>query len=398
MIASCQAARFALLLAAWAAPGSGQEPAPPGPVTERSAQQPLVFLSAERARDMTGADLAFLELTTPRSAYYVHEPIRLRLRFGIEDEFLHGALVQPFRQQLDVPVQLAAPWLRDLPGAIPLADEPDEPPGAGGEPRLSFALNEGLARARTVEYRRLDGRHFSVLELEASYLASAAGELMIPAPLLRFAYATRFEEDLINGRMAADRIDAFVTGRGLTLEIRPLPEEGRPREFSGAVGSFTLSAEARPRRLAPGESLALVLSIAGQGDLEHFDAPRLDGLAGFHVNGAVEDRHGGRRTITYDLAPLGADVHEVPPLPFVFFDPGPPAEYRTLWTLPIALEVRPRSVDADTDSGTGGRALEPSPGGDPGLTRTARVGALFLLAFLGLALAAHLRRRASASR
>jgi len=293
----------------------------------------------------------FLELTSPRATYFVHEPIPVRFRFGCEQGFLQGSMVQMFPQQLDVPVQLVAPWIEELPGAIAL-EEPAalEPAGRGGE-RLRFALNDGLAAARRVEDVAIAGRSYTVLELERSYLATSAGALELPETQLRFAYATTFEQDFLQGRTPLDRRDASVSGAGLELSIQPLPEEGRPLEFTGAVGRFSVRAEAEPRDLELGQSLKLTFCIEGQGNLAFFPAPRLDGLRGLRALGSIDAPGAGRRCITYDLAPASADVSEVPPIPFAYFDPGPPAAYHAVATAAIPILVRPRAERARAEDG-----------------------------------------------
>jgi hypothetical protein len=139
----------------------------------------------------------------------------------------------------------------------------------------------------------------------------------------------------------ADREDVSVTGNALKLYILPLPEEGRPPEFTGAVGRFTVSARADVRALRLGESLRCSLEVEGEGNLMFFRAPRLEGFGGFHVYGHIDEKSDGTRTITYDMAPLDEAVTAIPSIPFTYFDPGPPAGYRTVRTRPIPLEVMP---------------------------------------------------------
>src|SRR5262245_21783210 len=94
----------------------------------------------------------FLELSTPRSTYFVHERIALRLRLGFEQGFLQDGMVQIFPQSLDVPAQLVAPWLDDLPGALALGEPSDPSVAPAASPlepqpavRARFALNDGVA-------------------------------------------------------------------------------------------------------------------------------------------------------------------------------------------------------------------------------------------------------------
>ncbi len=302
-----------------------------------SARQDPAAPSVDARSD--AGERAFVELSAAREDYYLHERIHLHLRFGVEQDFLDHGLLQLFQQPLEVPVQVQASWLQDLPCT---SDSRDEAPPDGDErSRLSFALDEQVAAGARVEDRLQGARRFVVLQVEKSFLPTCSGELAIPAPLLRLAYADDSREDIFGGRGSADRREALVHGRPLTLRILALPEEGRPLDFGGAVGSFSVGAEADPRELAAGESFKLSLSILGQGNLGFFDPPRLERLDGFHLRGRVEDLRGSELTVTYDLAPLAETVKEVPSIPFVFFDPAPPAGYRRVQTSPIPLRVLP---------------------------------------------------------
>jgi len=298
------------------------------------------------AQPAPGEAPAFLQVVTPREESYVQQPIRVRLRFGFERAFLEENLLQPFRATLDVPARVEAGWLDELPGTVLLE------PAPGEEPRASFVLDGERTLAGRSE-AMVEGRRFTVLEIERVYLPVGAGELEIPGATLRYAYATRFTEDFLNGRVPEDRSEAQVRAPGRTIRIRPLPEDGRPPAFTGAVGRFTVHAGAEPRELRAGDSLKLVLRIEGEGNLAFFDPPSLEDLAGFHVYGKLDETTNGRRTVTYDVAPLGEHVRAIPSIALAYFDPGPPAAYRTALTEPIPLDVRPLPE---------GARLEPLPG------------------------------------
>ncbi|MHC4079570.1 MAG: hypothetical protein ACYST0_14150, partial [Planctomycetota bacterium] len=144
----------------------------------------------------------------------------------------------------------------------------------------------------------------------------------------------------------------------------PLPTAGRPAEFTGAVGRFSVRAEANPLDPTVGGSLKLVLRIEGEGNLEVLDPPRLDELSGFHVFGKIDDRSKNttHRTVTYDLAPLSMAVKAVPPIRFAFFDPTPPAGYRTVQTRRIPLTVGPLPAGARRDLLAAGKTGRLVPG------------------------------------
>jgi hypothetical protein len=335
--------------------------------------------SAAGPRAQGEAEDAFVELRCARTTRFAGEEVPVSLCFGFEAGLFAEGLVPLFRRPLDVPAQVAAPWLGGLAGAAVRLVPP--PPGAGS----TLAVNEDVASAVRLSDEERAGRTFAVFELAAAVLPPAPGELELGAPRLRFARATAFEDDLAQGRVATDRTEVEVAGLALLLTVLPLPEEGRPAGFTGAVGRFELAAEASPLTLPAGTSLKLVLSIGGSGDLYAFEAPLLDDLPGFHSRGHVEEPAALQRVITYDLAPRGPEVAAVPAIELPFFDPEPPGAYRLARSAPIALEVLPAA---------------PPEGGAPvsargGLRRSAVLAAVLALGGAAAALVLWVRRRAS---
>ncbi len=330
--------------------------------------------------DLAGETVAFVELAAPREAFFVQEPIRLTVRFGLDPEFLRRDALQLFARPLDIPVQLAAPWIDELPGAMSAGEE------EGEHQRLTFALNDEIAEAVLVGDRERGGRTFRVLEIDRLFFADRAGELEVPAPALRFAYATGFRQDFLSETVPLDRELAVVHGAPLTLHIEPLPLEGQPAGYTGAVGRFTVSAEASSRDLVVGESFELVLRIEGDGNLQSLTPPRLDELAGFHLYGAVVARTPRSLVITYDLAPLVDNVRELSAIPFSFFDPSDPPGYHTVRTEPIPLNVQPLppgSLRTDSPEEEEAGALSDRAGELP----PKAVAAALVLALLGLLVA-----------
>lgn len=343
------------------------------------------------------AQRAFVEVAAERDSYFVQQPIRLRLRFCIDRAFLRDNVLQQFRQNLDVPVRVEARWLDALPGTVALA--------SGAATGASFVLNDERALARAVADVERDGRTFAAFEIERRYLPDRPGRLELPPPLLLFAYATRFREDFFGDRVAEDKREASVPGTGASLQIVPLPETGRPAAFVDAVGRFTLRAAATPTEFAAGDSMKLTLHIEGEGNLHTLTPPALDAAVGFHVFGKVENSDAQRRTIEYDVTPLRATIDAVPPLELAFFDPTPPAAYRTVRTAPIPLAVRPSTggalpvAPAPTAVARNDdiRDLKPSDAsGEPGSRppSTLQVGLLLLAPWLlALGLIGHRRAR-----
>ncbi len=120
-----------------------------------------------------------------------------------------------------------------------------------------------------------------------------------------------------------------VTGRcqPIEVEVRPLPSEGRPSEFLGGVGSFTLKAETDSRSVRVGQELRFRIRVegpaawgmTGRPDLKRFDRPEL----GLRVTpGPVElVREPPARTFSYTLRPTRAGELVLPTVAVAAYDP-----------------------------------------------------------------------------
>jgi hypothetical protein len=281
----------------------------------------------------------FVELVAQPQSAYVEQPIHVTIRFGVEREFLQHNLLQLFTRPLEVPVQLEIPWESALAGAQLFTLDVAESGEGTLVPHPSFALGEAIERATRTREEQRAGSTFVVLEIERGLVPLAAGTLAVPGPVLHYAFATRFEEDLAAGSVPLDKQSAELEAAPLSLAIQALPREGRPPDFDDAVGRFTLAAQAEPRELDLGASLKLVLTISGAGNLARLQPPRLDSLPGLHLLGRTDEVHGDTRTMQAELAPDSPRTREVPAITLAFFDPDARA-YRSASTQPIPLVIR----------------------------------------------------------
>lgn len=268
---------------------------------------------------------ALLELEAPAEVV-VGEQVHVRVTIALAQPFLEQELIQPFRARLDVPVQLEVPWLqKDGVGA------PESGP--------TLVVNGEVDRARSVEDRVEGETVYRVFELERTLSTDQVGHLVLAPTVLRYAHATRFRDDLLQGRVAEDRTDGSVEVAAWTVAVLDPPTEGRPPDYTGAVGSFTLHASVDPTTLALGQSLKLVLTIEGGGNLSSIEPPHLDDLEGLHLRGMLEGSRAGARVLTYDLAPRSAEVREVPSVRLAYFEPG--GGYRVARSEAVAIRVQP---------------------------------------------------------
>lgn len=142
------------------------------------------------------------------------------------------------------------------------------------------------------------------------------------------------------------------------ITIRPLPDQGRPRNFQLAnVGQFTMAAAVDTTKVALNQPVTFTLSIRGSGAIQRIRPPvmpRLDKFRMFDSTSKVNiSKQGalvrGSKQVETILVPLASGRLELPALTFSFYDPSR-GDYRTLSTEPITLEVVASQEESDGGS------------------------------------------------
>lgn len=136
----------------------------------------------------------------------------------------------------------------------------------------------------------------------------------------------------------------LLQSEAIQVEVMPLPKEGRPEGFNGAVGRFQLSAQAQPSHVAAGDPVTLRVIIEGQGNMAAVQPPDIAGTTGIKLyEPKMEEKeqiangiYGGRRLFEYILIPEQGGVMEVPPVRFAYFDPHQ-GRYQQLESAPIFI-------------------------------------------------------------
>jgi hypothetical protein len=138
----------------------------------------------------------------------------------------------------------------------------------------------------------------------------------------------------------------------IVIDVQALPAEGKPQDFSGAVGKFQLSAKVDRTSVKAGEAVTLEITLAGEGNVKVVPAPDVSVLHDFKMyesssKESAEVRSGtihGTKTWEYVLVPsTGGDV-QIPPVRLSVFDPQA-GRYVTVASEPIPLQVEASDLD-----------------------------------------------------
>ena len=207
-----------------------------------------------------------------------------------------------------------------------------------------------------------DGQEYTEFTvMKKALFPTRAGRLEIPA--LTFSLGVR--------GAGGDPFEGMFFGTGQTLyrksparvvEVEPLPEEGRPASFGGAVGRFRLTVTPDRQESKVNDAISLRVRVDGDGNVRSVTTPALPALADFKAydpkvdeKSAPEgDRLKGSKTWDFVLLPLAAGLQEIPPIEFSYFDPGS-SRFHTLRSPPIRLQV----ARADSEAGPSLAAVQP---------------------------------------
>ena len=202
----------------------------------------------------------------------------------------------------------------------------------------------------------LDGQRYHTVTLRTTMTPVRPGTVDLAASMAM---------NMVTGRRGMDPMfDSFFPAEAKPVEVRaeparltvlPLPEQGKPADFAGAVGRFDFTLAAKPTALDVGDPITLRMQITGAGNLANVTAPTVpvdDRFRAYDAQPVKGEDSAERRVFEQVVIPKVADVRELPAVRFTFFDPDAHA-YRSIAQGPTALTVRavreakPEVVDAN---------------------------------------------------
>ena len=206
-----------------------------------------------------------------------------------------------------------------------------------------------------------DGKSYrSVILKRVVLYPQKTGELEIePLSLDVSLQVPTNKRDFFGGRIFA-QTNKTVSAGNRTINVKPLPIEGKPSDFSGAVGEFQFSVTTSKTHLNASESLQAKVAINGKGNLKLFEIPELNLPSSLEVydpefNESVRTTLSGMEgtvSNSYTVVPTFKGKYPIPGIAFSFFNPKT-EKYQTLSSGEIMINVLegPTSGAAD-NSGT----------------------------------------------
>src|SRR5213078_1816639 len=239
-------------------------------LTLNVADSPGRSSGARSGRDAGTAsanNLVFAELIVPSKTAYVGEIVPVQIRMGFD------------------------------PRVRPRLIEPPEITGQG------FTAQKLQQSGQTSE--TINGRPYDVVTYKTAIAAARAGKFevgpvkgkaQVIVPRARSAPRSRarspfdlfdlddpFSDPFFSNPFAqmGERRDVDINSQPVALEVKPLPPNAPP-SFSGAIGNFAMTTDAKPKSVQVGDPITVTSAISGRGNFDRVNAPAVEDDRGWH--------------------------------------------------------------------------------------------------------------------
>tara|TARA_B100001113_G_scaffold63520_1_gene48598 strand:- start:2276 stop:4039 length:1764 start_codon:yes stop_codon:yes gene_type:complete len=189
----------------------------------------------------------------------------------------------------------------------------------------------------TVENGTYKGEPYRYVILRKTVLyPQKIGELSIEPLVLDITVQTPSNRRDFFGQIINNTVNKTVSAGKIKVQVKPLPEVGRPNNFSGAVGKFDLFVTTSKKELLLSEAFQLDLEIKGSGNFNLFAFPSINLPQSLEVyeperseklttnfkgiRGSIKDQ--------YTIVPSSAGKYSIPRISFNYFDPND-SKYKT---------------------------------------------------------------------
>lgn len=210
--------------------------------------------------------------------------------------------------------------------------------------------------------RVIEGRSFGVSLLQKVALIPISPGQATLKPLAFNAAVSQPPRDAFD--LFGSTQNLRVTSKPVTIEVLPLPEQGKPAEFTGGVGQFTLAATLDRTTSNGSEPVNLTVKLSGDGNLRMIDKPRLPAIQGLRILDpeVKDDAHAagesvrGTKTFRYPIIPQSDGKYVIAPIVIAYFDPQAKS-YKTLRSAPLEFAATGTMTSAPVVEATGLKVL-----------------------------------------
>lgn len=271
--------------------------------------------------------------------YLASENVHLVAEVSKTNPYLNEAITVSYRLYVSNEVSITSNWREiDTPKYADFWSQTIDTKG-------NYKIYEGTFRGEPYRY--------VVLRTTVLY-PQKTGELEIEPLTLDVPIDVKSNRRDIFGRRLMTRVNKTISAGKRTINVKPLPENGKPANFTGAVGKFDFEVNSNRTTLDAGESLELSVSVSGKGNLKLFDLPTVNFPSSLEVYEPTRADNistklsgmQGNMVEKYTVVPEFKGNYPIRPISFSYFDLDT-QRYVTLSSDELVIDVQNGPLSAE---------------------------------------------------
>lgn len=301
-----------------------------------------------------------LRLHLSKKECYIGEPVPLTVTWYISKD------VNGF--------EFSLPYMDDQ--RFTVASKPVDLPAGRQNEYVTIPLGQSEAMAKKGR-GNLDSRQYTTVSFDQILIPGQSGKITVPQATVKCEALSGFRQDRrrdpFEGFFSDDffghnRREFYSTvitpSNEPILTVKPLPEKGKPANFNGLVGEYSIATQAEPTEVNIGDPITLTIMITGPEFLDNVELPLLSRQPGLTENFKIPsemapgDIQGHAKVFTQTIRAKDPDVKEIPALQLSFFNTET-GKYATTRSAPIPLSVKSTRVITAHDAEGGKTTAEP---------------------------------------
>jgi hypothetical protein len=160
------------------------------------------------------------------------------------------------------------------------------------------------------------------------YFVKADANTTKPAPQGLGGLLDRLFEPEVSGTPFTQHV--VLESKPVTVHVKPLPDAGKPSDFNGAVGKYSIQASVNSNSVDTGDAAILTILVKGTGNLPVINAPSIAWPAGMDSYDVSSKENidkstaplGGSKTFSYSFICSHTGQYELPSVKLSYFDPA----------------------------------------------------------------------------
>jgi hypothetical protein len=198
-----------------------------------------------------------------------------------------------------------------------------------------------------VQKGKYNGEDYRYIVLKKAILIpNRAGELSIEPMTMDFSVGVPTGRGDFFGNMITRNISYSTSSAIKNVKVKELPEEGKPIDFTGAVGEFDFKVYADKNELKANDAAQIIVEVSGRGNLKLFEIPKittpteLEVYTPEHKEQVLTSLNGLRGSVSdiYTVVPQYKGKYKIPEVSFSYFNPTE-KKYKTIQVDAIIVDV-----------------------------------------------------------